>query len=116
VADAIEEQYVELAEESMMTSIVRTAAEEVVPEPIWAATREEALGVIGAGRDEDGRMRIGGELVASADAVADLEKRLETARLVDLGEAIDESFRSATTFGLRDLTSIRDVIVEAWNR
>jgi hypothetical protein len=89
-------------------------------DPPWQATREEAIGLVGAGRDREGRLRIGGELMASRDAVLALEASLAAlpagADLVDaVGRAVDETLGSppAATFGLRSLVTVRDVIVEA---
>jgi hypothetical protein len=89
-------------------------------DPPWQATREEAIGLVGAGRDRDGRLRIGGELMASRDAVLALEAAAEALPLgADLapavGRVVDETLGTppAATFGLRSLVTVRDVIVEA---
>lgn len=90
----------------------------VAPEPAWSATREEAIGVVAAGRDAAGRVRVGGELMASGDAMARLEERIAAlppgAGRDDVGRVVDETLASggAVTFGVRSLASIRDVIVE----
>ena len=86
------------------------AAADIADEPAWAATLDEALGTIAAGPDASGRMRVGGELMASSDAVARLEAALAAG--AGLEGAINDAFRGATIFGAR-LESIRDVIVEA---
>jgi hypothetical protein len=115
IADAIEEAYCALADHTMFVSPGYIPAPPVTDEPAWSASCEEALGTIGAGRDSTGVMRIGGELMASCDAVARLEARLATAPVGDIGEAIDEAFAPpAVIFGVRTLTSIRDVVLEAW--
>jgi hypothetical protein len=87
-------------------------------EPRWAATRDEAIGVVGAGRDVAGRMRVGGELMASRDAVARLEERLAAAGGADpaeIGALVQASLGApdVALVGVRSLTSLRDVIVEA---
>jgi len=87
-------------------------------DPPWAATRHEAIGVVGAGRDRDGRMRIGGELMVSRDAVTKLEARLAEADCSDaaaIAGAVDASLGAADValVGVRSLTSVRDVLVEA---
>lgn len=90
-------------------------------DPPWAATRDEAIGVVGAGRDRDGRMRIGGELMASRDAVTRLEARLaevDDSDAVAIGSAVDASLGAADValVGVRSLTSLRDVVLEASTR
>ena len=91
-------------------------------EAAWSATREEAIGTIGAGRDASGRLRVGGELMASRDALARLEELLAAlppdASDDDVGRAVDDALGTggAITFGVRSLASIRDVIVEARGR
>lgn len=94
------------------------AAKVVIAEPPWAATLEEAIGIVAAGRDANGRFRIGGELMASSDAVARLEGMIPSSMrdtVIDLDQAIDEAFTTggATIFGVRSLASIRDVIAAA---
>jgi hypothetical protein len=93
--------------------------ERVLADPPWDATRDEAIGLVAAGRDETGRLRVGGELIASGDAVARLEELLATlpegATVDDVGALVDDTMttRGAVTFGVRSLASIRDVIVAA---
>ncbi len=87
-------------------------------EPPWAAVRDEAVGVIGAGRDRLGRMRIGGELMVSRDAVMNLEARLtepDGGDPVAISNAVDATLGASDValVGVRSLTTIRDVIVEA---
>lgn len=86
-------------------------AKVVVEEPPWDATAEEAIGFVAAGHDAYGRLRIGGELMASADAIARLEAALARPA-TDLDRAVDEAFGTggATVFGVQSLTSLRDVI------
>ena len=129
VVDAIADAYRELA-----TSTVEVAPR--APAPVadedlasasfrtatWTATREEAIGLVAAGPDASGRLRVGGELMASSDAIARLEDRLGSLPAVasedDVGRAVDEALTTggAITFGVRSLASIRDVIVEARRR
>ena len=86
----------------------------------WAATRDEAIGLVGAGRDAAGRMRIGGELMASRDAIARLEERLAASPpdAAALGRAVDESLqaRGVALVGVRSLLSLRDALVDAFAR
>lgn len=85
-------------------------------EPPWAATRQEAIGIVGAGRDGAGRLCVGGELMASRDVIARLEA--EIAAAPDDVERIDRAVDalaapSVAMLGVRTLRSIRDVITEA---
>ncbi|MCW5833524.1 MAG: hypothetical protein KIS78_14065, partial [Labilithrix sp.] len=72
-----------------------------------------------AGRDVDGRLRVGGELMASRDALARLEDLVASlppdAGEDDVGRAVDEALttRGAVTFGVRSLASVRDAILDA---
>jgi hypothetical protein len=85
----------------------------------WSAVREEAIGIVACGRDASERLRVGGELMVSRDAVARLEDRIAAlgsgATADDVGRAVDEAFttRGAVLFGVRSLASIRDVVVAA---
>lgn len=92
-------------------------------EPPWAATREEAIGLVGAGRDRDGRVRIGGELMVSRDALARLEREVEAASshgAIDaarLDRAVDAlAAENVAILGVRSLRSLREVIDETLHR
>jgi len=93
------------------------AAEPVLDEPPWSAVVSEAIGVIGAGRDREGRLRVGGELMVSRDALARLEAALETAPAdpAAIGELVDATLGApgVALFGVRSLRSLRDVIARA---
>lgn len=39
----------------------------------WTVQREDAMGTVAAGRDAEGHLRVGGEIMASRDAVVDLD-------------------------------------------
>lgn len=82
-------------------------------DPPWLATREEAIGPIGAGRDAQGRFRVGGDLLVSRDALARLEAAAPDAP--DIGHLVDETLaaRGVALDGVRSLASIRDVIEDA---
>jgi len=88
-------------------------------EPAWTAIRDEAIGIVAAGRDASGKLRVGGELMASSDAIGRLEDGIASlpgnASEETIGRIVDEALaaRNAITFGVRTLTSIRDVILEA---
>jgi hypothetical protein len=78
--------------------------------------REEAIGVVAAGRDRDGRMRVGGELMVSRDAIARLEDAIARAPgdSAQLDRAVDElAAPGVALLGVRDLRSLREVIAEA---
>jgi hypothetical protein len=82
-------------------------------DPPWTATREEAIGPIGAGRDAQGRFRVGGDLLVSRDALARLEAAAPGAS--DIGRLVDETLAApgVALDGVRSLGTIRDVIEEA---
>ncbi|MBX3192344.1 MAG: hypothetical protein KF819_35465, partial [Labilithrix sp.] len=76
VADAVIDAYASAygAAERSREIPSHAGAIEVGREPPWAATREEPIGVVGAGRDAEGVLRVGGELMVSRDVLADLER------------------------------------------
>ena len=96
----------------------RVAAASAAPETpsalAWAACVDEAIGPVCAGRDETGRMRVGGEWMASFDAVRDLEDRL--ARREPVRAAIDAAFAAPHTalFGVRSLESFAHALEAAF--
>jgi len=71
----------------------------------WSLCIDEAIGSVCAGRDEDGRVRVGGEFMSSFDAVRDLEARIE--RGEPIRDAVDAAFTAPHTalFGVRSLDS-----------
>jgi hypothetical protein len=83
-------------------------------EPPWEAEVEEAIGPLRAGRDGRGVVRLGGELMASADAVLELETSLHDAPRQDLDALVDAVFSAPHTalFGVKNLRSIRDVLAK----
>lgn len=103
---------------------VTAALEDFDPSP-WQARRDEAIGPIYAGRDREGRMRVGGEPMVARDAMESFTRALDaleaserTPSSDDLGRLVDEHFApaDAALFGVRSLTSIRDVLEEAFAR
>ncbi len=90
------------------------ADEPALDDPPWAATATEAIGLLGAGRDRAGRLRVGGELMVSRDALADLEAALASgpADAAALGELVDATLGApgVALFGVRSLRSLRDVL------
>jgi hypothetical protein len=73
-----------------------------IAEPAWTATIDEAMGIVAAGPDACGRFRVGGEFMASTDAIARLEA----------GADVDAAFVGSVLFGART-TSLAEVISTA---
>jgi hypothetical protein len=84
-------------------------------DPPWAATIEEAIGLIGAGPDSRGVFRVGGDLMASRDAVARLEGRAAVASEGEMAAIVDETLTAPGVVieGVRELGSFREVIARA---
>ncbi|MDB4939073.1 MAG: hypothetical protein JWP87_6045 [Labilithrix sp.] len=108
---------------ALSREIPGAALEDPRGDPPWAATRDEAIGVIAAGPDREGRMRIGGELMASRDIVARLEDEIASVEVEAdrsserLDFAVDLlAGRGVATLGVRSLRSLRDLIGEALGR
>ena len=78
----------------------------------WAARVDEAIGPLFSGRDAHGRVRLGGELVASRDRVAWLEAKVDATTDEGLGALVDEAFGApgVAFFGVRRLASILEVL------
>jgi hypothetical protein len=120
VVDAIVEAYRALASETRDGQAEPVEPLAAAPDSApWSAHREEAIGTIAAGRDASGRLRLGGELMASRDAVARLEALVAAlppgASADQVGDAVDRALTTggAVVFGVRSLASIRDAIVDA---
>lgn len=103
---------------------VDVASEDLDPSP-WQARRDEAIGPIYAGRDREGRVRLGGEPMAASDVMESFGRALDaldapgrTPSTDDLGRLVDEHFAppDAALFGVRNLASIRDVLEDAFAR
>jgi hypothetical protein len=84
-------------------------------DPPWAATCEEVIGLIGAGADKFGVLRVGGDLLVSRDALARLEASVVDAPDEELDRIVDETLAApgVALDGVRSLKSIRDVIQRA---
>jgi hypothetical protein len=119
VAAAIVEAYSAQRDPSPLTQAVATTDDEDLrADPPWRATVEEAIGVIGAGPDAAGRFRVGGDLMASRDAVARLEaeaQALPPGSADEIGRVVDACLGAADVAldGVRSLASVRDVIERA---
>jgi hypothetical protein len=87
--------------------------------PPWAACVDEAIGQVAAGRDASGVLRLGGDLLASRDAldrVASLVAALPSgAGPTEIGAILDRELSpsSVALDGVRDLASLRDVLFRA---
>jgi hypothetical protein len=97
-------------------SITRSINENVIApsDPPWTAHVEEAIGNVCAGRDANGSMRLGGEFMASFDAVRDLEDRIT--RGAKIRDAVNDAFAAPHTalFGVRSLESIARALEDAF--
>jgi len=118
VIRAVENAYTALASETAVVVVDATAEDEDEDEDDdtpWLSTLDVAMGKLGCGPDRTGRLRIGGEIMASADAIAQIEAALLRDPNADLESIIDEAFttRDAALFGVPSLASIRDVILAA---
>jgi hypothetical protein len=122
LADAIVDSYgrldraIECHPRERATEVAAAAAgADPRDDPPWAATREEAIGILGAGPDTGGTFRIGGDLLVSRDALGRLEARVRAATDAELAIAIDETLAApgVALDGVRSLGSIRDVILAA---
>jgi hypothetical protein len=84
-------------------------------DPPWAATDEGPIGTIGAGRDGRGVLRVGGDLMASRDAIAALEAQAAGVAVEDLGRVVDAALGApgVVVEGVASLASVRDVIARA---
>lgn len=115
LADAIVEAYARDREPVNLDAPSPGAVEADDPraDPPWTATRDEAIGEIGAGRDAQGRFRVGGDLLVSRDALARLEGAAPGAP--DVGRLVDETLATpgVALEGVRSLATIRDVIEDA---
>jgi hypothetical protein len=96
-----------------------TAGLELLADPPWTATVDEAIGTIGAGRDAAGVFRVGGDLLVSRDALARLERQLDAAGRdasdAEIGGMVDAALSrpEVALDGVRSLESVRNVVVRA---
>ncbi len=88
----------------------------VTSQPSWEATAEEAIGLVCAGADEAGHLRVGGELMVSRDAISRLEIAISAAQSDDeIRRAVDDELAApgVALFGVKRLESIAEVIARA---
>jgi hypothetical protein len=92
--------------------------EDLRSDPPWAATCEEAIGTLGAGPDAHGVCRVGGDLLVSRDALANLERRLEATDDDGVTRLVDETLAApgVALDGIRSLRNVRDLILAARHR
>lgn len=91
----------------------------VEDDPRWTAQIDEVIGIVAAGRDRNSRLRVGGQFMASRDAVTRLEEKIaslvETSSLIDIGAVVDAELTKPgiALHGIKSLLSVRDVIARA---
>jgi hypothetical protein len=95
----------------------QTASALPISPSTWTAQVQEAIGTVGAFLHDDGTIEIGGQFMASRDAIKELNAKLANLRAPYTEEAlshlIDETFAPPTMlFGVRSLTSFRDCILQ----
>jgi hypothetical protein len=100
---------------ALAAQATRLAVEDLRRDPPWAATAEEPIGIVGAGPDARGAMRVGGDLLVSRDALARLETLVTDARDEDVGRIVQETLGApgVAIDGVRSLAGVRDVILRA---
>jgi len=81
----------------------------------WAATADEAIGLLGAGADAGGAFRVGGDLLVSRDALARLETAAPATPDDALGALVDATLAApgVALDGVRSLTTVRDLVLRA---
>ena len=120
VVDAIAEDYARaygldpVASRAMPPAIGEV---DLVADVPWRATADEAIGTLGAGPDGEGVFRLGGALLASRDAVAEVEARAAAVGPDEgeLGRMLNEVFTApgVALDGVRSLETVRDLLVRA---
>lgn len=98
---------------SLAKNFANGAPDDPRNDPAWTATCEEAIGLLGAGRDRTGRMRIGGELMASRDVMARLEEEIAASggNAAKLDHAVDMlAAPGVAMLGVRSLRSLRSLL------
>jgi len=128
LARAIADAYVAAAGGASHELAMRKALPESVPdaglraERAWTSCVEEVIGPVCAGPDAAGVLRLGGDFMASRDAVAKVEAGVASlgagATLSDVGRLVNDAFTTADAAieGVKDLASVRDALWGAQKR
>jgi hypothetical protein len=91
--------------------------DETPDETPWRATSEDVMGTLGAGPDREGRLRVGGALFASRDALHAVEGRASAMGMgpdpAELGRMVDEVFRQEGVVlqGVRSPRTLCDLLL-----
>jgi hypothetical protein len=110
------------ATEAIDVSVQDASIEPRDSDPPWNARAAEAIGAICAGRDSRGKIRVGGEILVSRDAIVTLEERLASLdampSLESISRAVDETLGApgVALFGVKSLLSFRDAIAAALDK
>jgi hypothetical protein len=116
IATAVAEAYaVGTDASSIEAPTIPMDSEDVLSDPPWRATCEEAIGTLGAGPDAHGKFRVGGDLLVSRDALSRLETLAPTVHDDDLGRIVNETLVApgVALDGVKSLESVRQVIARA---
>ena len=117
VVEAVVEAYAGAwgAEVVAMTSGAIDEPPAAIDDTPWAATAEEAIGVLGAGPDSAGTFRAGGDLLVSRDALGRLEAAAPATADGELGALVDETLAApgVALDGVRSLATVRDLLLRA---
>jgi hypothetical protein len=91
--------------------------DDVPDETPWRATSEDVMGTVGAGPDREGRLRIGGALFASRDALHGIEVRASSIGpdAAEMVRMVDEVFQQAgvVLHGVRSPRTLSDLLLRA---
>jgi hypothetical protein len=123
LTDLIARSYAQAGDRAVLEEplVAPPPATPVTDDPPWTATVDEAIGALGAGVDAQGVFRLGGDLLASRDALTRIAARVAALPVADeagVGRIVDEELTSPAVAleGVRDLGSLRRVLVEARRR
>jgi hypothetical protein len=123
IAQAIADAYAEGRETAMLQPAIAASSDaDLRADPPWTAPVDEAIGTVGAGVDAAGKLRVGGDLLVSRDALAHLEDAIARlppgSSIDDVGHRVDSCLGGpdVAVDGLRSLTSIRDAVAAALTR
>lgn len=122
LAERIAIAYAKAGDRAVRMAALGVARAHPVPmdDPPWTATADEAIGEVGAGRDASGTLRLGGDLLASRDALGRVAAAVSALQAPDagaIGRIVNEELRSPRVAlqGVKDLGSLEKVLREAWS-